>query len=154
MDTRKTMNTLNELLETVESCYMTIARENNLTYNALMLLLMVDWYDTLTQKQVCDALFLPKSSVHSILSDLMNRGYLELTAGGNKKEKYIVPTARGEAFVKKVVSETDRMESGTLESLSEAEISAFMETAKRLTERMKKESEALYKGCEKHESQN
>lgn len=154
MDTRKTMDTLNELLETVESCYMTIARENNLTYNALMLLLMVDWYDNLTQKQVCDALFLPKSSVHSMLSDLMSRGYLKLTAGGNKKEKYIVPTATGEAFVKKVVSETERMENGTLSSLSEAEISAFTETAKKLTEQMKKESAALYKGCEKHESQN
>ena len=89
MDTRKTMDMLNGLLETVEYCYMAIAKENDLTYNALMLLLMLDYYDNLTQKQVCDALFLPKSSVHSMLSDLIKREYLELMAGGNKKEKYI-----------------------------------------------------------------
>lgn len=146
MDTRKTMDMLNGLLETVEYCYMAIAKENDLTYNALMLLLMLYYYDNLTQKQVCDALFLPKSSVHSMLSDLIKREYLELMAGGNKKEKYIVPTAAGEALVKKVVLETKQMENGTLKSLSEAEITAFMETAKKLTAQMKEEAENLYKG--------
>lgn len=146
MNTRKTMDTLNELLETVESCYMTVARENNLTYNALMLMLMVDYYDKLTQKQVCDELFLPKSSVHSMLSDLIARGYLKLTAGGNKKEKYIVPTDSGAKFIKKVVSETEQMENGALKSISDTEIAAFTETAKKLAKQMKAEAEHLYKG--------
>lgn len=148
MDTRKTMDMLNGLLETVEACYMTIARKNNLTYNALMLLLMLDYYDNVTQKQVCDELYMPKSSVHSMLSDLIDREYLELTAGGNKKEKYIVPTAAGKAFIKKVVSETEQMENGTLQAVSEAEIVAFTETAKKLTTQMKTEAENLYKDGE------
>lgn len=152
MNSRETMDTLNELLETVESCYMTIARENGLTYNALMLLLMVAYYDTLTQKQVCDALFLPKSSVHSILSDLIKRGYLSLTAGGNKKEKYIVPTDTGAKFIKKVVSETEQMENGALKSLSEDEIEAFTKTAMKITAQMKSEAENLYKDGESNEN--
>jgi len=140
------MDILNALLETVETCYMTVAKKNGLTYNALMLLLMVDYQDTLTQKQVCDGLFLPKSSVHSILFDMIERGYLALTAGGNNKEKYIIPTNAGAKLIKKVVAETEQMENGTLQSVSETEISAFIVTAQKLTARMKAETECLYEG--------
>lgn len=148
MNKRKVMDELNDIFAAVEACYMTIAKENNLTYNALMLMLMIDSYEHLTQKQVCDALFLPKSSVHSMLSDLIDRGFLTLTEGSNKKEKYIVPTDNGTQLVKKVAAETEQMESRTLKALSESEISAFTETAKKLAEQMKKESENLYKGGE------
>ncbi len=146
MDTRKTMDKLNELLTDIESCYMMIAKENALTYNALMLLLMVDSYEHLTQKQVCDTLHLPKSSVHSILSDLIARGCLALSEGGNKKEKYIIPTEAGAAFLQKVTSETEQMENRTLSSLPECNIAVFMRTAERLAEQMKKEAASMYGG--------
>lgn len=144
MKTREIMNRLNELLATVESAYMTIARENSLTYNALMLLLMLDETDRLTQKQVCDALYLPKSTVHSMLSDLTDRGYLLLVQGSNKKEKYIRPTGAGKKFIQKVSAETEKMESSTLESIPEEEASAFLKTAERLAQRLSEEAQKLY----------
>lgn len=146
LDSRKIMDTLNGYLEITESCYAVIAKKNGLTYNAFLMMLMTAYYENLTQNRVCRTLLLPKSSVHSILSNLISRGYLTLTPGGNKKEKYIVPTRSGAELMEKLAAETDKMESGALEKLSESEITAFMKTAKRLTELMKAQAENLYEG--------
>ncbi len=144
MDTRSTMKRLNELLVMVESSYLAIARKHDLSYNALMMLLMVESYETLTQKQVCDALYLPKSSVHTMLKDLIDRGYLFLTEGGNKKEKYIVPTEAGKAFIQKVSGETETIENGALKSISERDMSRFLKTAEILADHMAAEAEIMY----------
>jgi len=146
MDTRKTMDRLNEIFDSIEACYMLIAKENELTYNALMLMLMIDYYDNLTQKQVCDKLFMPKSSVHSMLSDLIERGYLVLAEGGNKKEKYIIPTDSGKELIKRVVSQTEQMECTALGAVSEKELTAFLNTAQSLSEQIKKTVTTMYQG--------
>lgn len=144
MNTRKAMKMLNELLVQVETSYLTIAKENDLTYNGLMMLLMVESYEHLTQKQVCDALYLPKSSVHSLLADFTKKGYLTLTEGGNKKEKYIIPTPSGERFIKKVSQETETIENGTIEVISTDEMSQFIRTAETLADRMTRETNKVY----------
>ncbi len=144
MDTRSTMKRLNELLVMVESSYLAIARKHDLSYNALMMLLMVESYETLTQKQVCDALYLPKSSVHTMLKDLIDREYLLLTEGGNKKEKYIVPTEAGKAFIQKVSCETETIENGALKSISERDMSKFLKIAEVLADHMVTETEIMY----------
>jgi len=144
MNTRETMKALNELLVQVETSYLTIAKENGLTYNGLMMLLMVEYYEHLTQKQVCNALYLPKSSVHSLLADFIKRGYLTLIEGGNTKEKYIIPTPLGEKFIQKVSRETETIENGTIEVISAEEMSQFIRTAETLADRMTRETYKIY----------
>lgn len=144
MDTRKIMNELNDLLLIVESCYMKIAKENNFTYNELMLLLMIDGYDNVTQKQVCETLFLPKSSVHCMLEKLINNDILILTKGSNNKEKYIIPTNNGINIINKVVKEVELMERNTINSISNDEIINFVTTTRKLTTKMKTEVGKLY----------
>lgn len=145
MDTRTTMRELNALFASVENVYMTIARANGLSYNALMMLLMLNDDPKLTQKKVCDALYLPKSSVHTLLTDLMRNGHLMLTEGSNKKEKYIAPTDSGRLLVAKVVAETEKIESEALSSVSEQELAQFVKTAQTLVDAMVRETQRAYK---------
>ena len=144
MDYKANMKELNTLLASVESVYLTIAKENELSYNELMMLLMLHEDARLTQKKVCDGLFLPKSSVHTLLADLMRRRYLTLTEGGNKKEKYIAPTESGAQLVAKVAAETERIEGNTLSSVSERELTLFVKTAQKLTRAMLHAVEQVY----------
>ena len=143
MDYKANMKELNTLLASVESVYLTIAKENNLSYNELMMLLMLNEDTRLTQKKVCDGLYLPKSSVHTLLADLMQRRYLMLTEGGNKKEKYIAPTESGTLLVAKVAMETEQIEENTLSSVSDHELTLFIKTAKKLARVMLHEMEQV-----------
>lgn len=144
MESREAMKRLNELLTQVETTYLTIATENGLSYNALMILLMVGEDEHVTQKDVCEALHLPKSSVHGILKEQIDRGFLRLTEGGNKKEKYILPTTDGEEFIRKVSNETAEIENNTIEAISEPDMRRFIRTAEMLTDRMIRETKRLY----------
>ena len=144
MEPREAMKRLNELLTQVETTYLTIATENGLSYNALMMLLMVGEYEHVTQKDVCDVLHLPKSSVHGILKEQIDRGLLMLTEGGNKKEKYIVPTADGKNFIRKVSAETAEIENNTIDAIPEQDMKKFIRTAEMLTDRMIRETKKLY----------
>lgn len=146
MNSREIMSQLSEMLNDIDAVYMQIAKRHGLSYNALMMFYMADDSDQLTQKQVCDALHLPKSSVHSILSDLIRKGYMELTEGGNHKEKYIAVTEDGKALMQKINADTDKIEGNTLTSIPESDLRHFMHTTKALTEKMTEEVRDLYEG--------
>lgn len=144
MSPAETMKKLNALYERVDSVYRKIAEQNDLSYNELMMLYMVEEDSELTQKKVGDVLNLPKSSVHVILMKLIRQGLLELTTGSNKKEKYIAATLEGQSRISKIRQETDRIESGALLSLPQKELSRFVKTAGVLVLRMQQETEELY----------
>jgi DNA-binding MarR family transcriptional regulator len=93
----------------------------------------------ITQKQICDTLHLPKSTVHSILSDFIKQQYVTLVAGSNKKEKFVVFTEAGRGFFSKIFEETDRFEEKVLSSLGEDTCSFLIETAEKLSGIIKNE---------------
>ena len=145
MNSQNIMAQLNKMLATVELSYMTIARSYNLTYNGLMLLYMVAYQENVTQKQVGEALFIPKTSVHSVLIKLVNKGYLVLEKGSNNKEKYIVPTEEGKVLIQKIKIETEAIESSVINSISETEILKFVETSNKLANKLYETTELTYK---------
>ncbi len=152
MNPRETMKKINSLYDVVDKVYLKIASENGLSYNALMMLYMVEEDEKLTQRKVCDELHLPKSSVHSIIYELIKQGFLELTEGGNRKEKYITATQEGQDFIQKISEETDRIETGALGAVSERELVRFLRTADTLANRMAMMAGKVYEGGEQDES--
>lgn len=144
MNTRAVMSEINEKLIQVDSTYLRIAKHFGLSYNALMMLYIIDETDEVTQKQVCDTLYLSKSSVHSMMRDLINHGYLVLEKGGNNKEKYMVFTDKGRKFMAQINHDTDQMEDAALQTLSEEEMARFLAYADRLAGKMKEETDKLY----------
>lgn len=73
-----------------------------------MMIYLMEEAEYITQKQICDGLHLPKSTVHSIVLEFINQGYVNLNAGSNKKEKHIVVTSVGKSYSEEICNETYR----------------------------------------------
>lgn len=137
MNYRETMSRLNRALNQIDSAYAAIAKKHGLTFNALMTLCLIAESDTVTQKQICEALHLPKSTVHSILFDFIKHGYVTLTTGSNKKEKFIVYTEIGSRHFSKILEETRLFEDKVLSALGDEACDFLVDTAERLGEMIK-----------------
>ncbi|MBK8156318.1 MAG: winged helix-turn-helix transcriptional regulator [Streptococcus sp.] len=133
MNYKETMSRLNKALNNIDSAYAKIAKKHGLTFNSLMMLYLLEESKKITQKQICDTLHLPKSTVHSILSDFIKQQYVTLVAGSNKKEKFVVFTEAGRGFFSKIFEETDRFEEKVLSLLGEDTCSFLIETAEKLS---------------------
>ena len=139
MNYRETMSHLNMALNNINLVYATIAKKHGLTFNALMMFYLINESKDSTQKQICDALYLPKSTVHSILLDFIKRNFVILVEGNNKKEKFITVTQVGKQYISTILKETQRVEKNVLDALGE-EVCAFLaETAETVGSLMLKE---------------
>jgi DNA-binding MarR family transcriptional regulator len=106
----------------VNASYEMIAKKYGLTYNALMILYIID-----EEKNISDALYLSKSTVHSVLLGLKKQNYVDLAEGDNKKEKFVFLTPQGELFFSAIRKETEIFEKAVLDFIGEDEVSLFLE---------------------------
>ncbi|WP_394924306.1 MarR family winged helix-turn-helix transcriptional regulator [uncultured Robinsoniella sp.] len=132
MNYRETMSRLNNAMSNIDSAYAVIAKKHGLTFNALMIIYIIDESDNITQKKICDILHLPKSTVHSILSEFINQKYISLVAGNNKKEKFVTITEIGIQHFKTVLKETQLFEDKILSILGDDTCIFLVETAEKL----------------------
>ena len=139
MNYRETMSRLNAALQNIDAAYAVIAKKHGLTFNALMMFYLIDDSKSITQKQVCDELHLPKSTVHSILLDFVKRDYVMLIDGNNKKEKFIIVTPVGDGFFREILDETRLMEKNVLDALGAKSCAFLTETAEIVGHLMMKE---------------
>ncbi len=143
MNYRETMSRLNNALNNIDLAYTVIAKKHGLTFNALMMVCLIDEKKNVTQKQICDALHLPKSTVHSILLDFINLEYIMFMIGSNKKEKIVVFTTKGAKHFFKVLEETRLFEDRVLAILGDDVCAVLVETAENLGQIIKQEIAGL-----------
>lgn len=143
MNYREMMSRLNAALNNIDSAYSMIAKKYGLTFNALMMVCIIDESSGATQKQICDELHLPKSTVHSILQDFVKNDYVSLEAGNNKKEKRVALSSIGRKHFSKVLEETQCFEDKVLATLGDSTCAVLVETAESLSEIIKKEIAAI-----------
>ena len=143
MNYRETMSRLNNALNNIDLAYTVIAKKHGLTFNALMMVCLIDEKKNVTQKQICDALHLPKSTVHSILLDFINLEYIMFMIGSNKKEKIVVFTTKGVKHFFKVLEETRLFADRVLAILGDDVCAVLVETAENLGQIIKQEIAGL-----------
>lgn len=129
MDYTGIMKTLNSALAGIEDRYAAIAAEHGLTYNALMFAWLVAEGDSVTQADIGKALYLSKSTVHSILKNFCDLGWMKLTSGENRKEKNIILTKKGKKAVSPILEETAEFERSLLDGLGKKRCRALVEIA-------------------------
>ncbi|BDM76608.1 MarR family winged helix-turn-helix transcriptional regulator [Lactococcus garvieae] len=134
MKHREIMTQFSTALGKLDMAYALVAQEYNLTFNGLMTLYIIDESDTVTQKEISEILFLPKSTVHSLLSKLQKQDILELTKGKNEKEKFVVFTANGRKVFEEIQEQTDIFESQVIEEFGLKNTQAFLEHTQAFTE--------------------
>lgn len=85
MDYLKQVKQLSYIINNINVVYGKLAQKHGISYNALLILSVLD-EKICTQKEICDTLLLPKSTVHSILLEYIKKGYMTLEAGSNKRK--------------------------------------------------------------------
>ena len=136
MDRKKIMANLSESLVRVNSAYEKIALKYQISYNSLMIFYLLDDTTYLTQKDICEKLFLSKSTVNGLLKDLKTKGYVELIPGKNKKEKCLILTDSGKIMNQHIQEDTDSFETGILYWFGEEKIASFLESAENISWQM------------------
>ncbi|MGI6105188.1 MAG: MarR family winged helix-turn-helix transcriptional regulator [Raoultibacter sp.] len=132
MNHQEIMSRLNSALGCLDSAYAHIAKEHGLTYNALMTAFLINESNGITQKQICSALHLSKSTVHSILSPFIKQQYIVLIPGNNNKEKNVVFTENGRAFFLEAIQNAKDFENEILTELGEEMCMSLVEAAESL----------------------
>ena len=116
----KDLRKYNELYRETDSLYHAIAVKSGLSDGAFWILYTICEYgDGCLQKDICNAFYVSKQTVHSAIRRLQEDGYLYLEAGKGR-DKHIHLTEQGERLVEEkiapvIVAENavfDRMEAG------------------------------------------
>ena len=143
MKYREIMTQFSKALGKLDMAYALVAHEYNLTFNGLMTLYIIDESDTVTQKEISEILFLPKSTVHSLLLKLQKQDILELIKGKNEKEKFIVFTPNGRKVFEEIQEQTDIFETQVIEEFGLKNTEEFLENTKNFTESLLEKAQGI-----------
>ncbi len=140
MDYLKQVKQLSYINNNINVVYGKLAQKHGISYNALLILsVLVE--KICTQKEICDTLLLPKSTVHSILLEYIKKGYMTLETGSNKKEKLICFTESGKIYAKQIMDNVRSVEMKAMETMGSEQCNQLMELNQRFYEALEKEVE-------------
>ena len=138
---------VNQAIIRCRSVYSKWAKNNNVSYNRMLVLYTIREYGFCTQKQVCDSYLLPRQTVNHVITEMKKEGILvldlEKSAG---KEKVLVLTPEGEAYSEKLLYSLSRMEERAAKCLGESKI-------RRMTELFMEYDRALEEALEETEDE-
>lgn len=103
--------------------YSMWAKENNVSYNRMLVLYTIREYGFCTQKQVCDSYLLPRQTINHVIAEMKKEGILEINKEKcTGKEKAFVLTKSGEEYSEKLLHSLSIMEERAVKQLGEERI--------------------------------
>ena len=125
--------------------YHRVARSCGLSDCALWLLYTLRAEESpLTQTQLSEMLSLPKQTVNSALKKLVEAGCLRLEAAdGNLKNKQVLVTEAGDAFLHRTVDRVFALEDAAVSRLTGEERAALLALSQKLLDAFRAETEAF-----------
>ena len=150
-NTQKLHDQVNQAIIRCRRVYSMWAKENQVSYNRMLVLYTIREYGICTQKQVCDSYLLPCQTVNHVITEMRKEGILEINKEKSfGKEKALVLTKTGEAYSEKLLYSLSLMEERTVKRIGEERIremtELFMEYDRILEETL---AETLGKTLEK-----
>lgn len=89
----------------------------------------------ITQKELCDKLDAPKTSINSIVKRQLKTGYIEMKVNpDNKREKIISLTDSGKKFVKEVITPLFKYEEEVIARFNQKEIENVIKTQEKFAD--------------------
>ena len=88
--------------------YYLFARKAGIRENTLALLYALDDGHPHSQKQVCEEWLIPKTTINTVVRELLRKDYITLGAAGPTKEKTILLTQRGRQYADEIMEEIVR----------------------------------------------
>lgn len=135
----------NEADKEMNIIYHRLARHYRLSDSVFWVLyLLGEARGSMTQTKLCSALFLSKQTVNSALKKLESRGYLRMESmSGDRRNKLLSLTARGEELLRLAVEPTLSMEERAFLRLTPEERRTFLDPSHRYLNAIREEAEPL-----------
>ena len=120
---QKLHDQVNQVIIRCRRVYSMWAKENNVSYNRMLVLYTIREYGFCTQKQVCDSYLLPRQTINHVIAEMKKEGILEINKKKcTGKEKAFVLTKSGEEYSEKLLHSLSIMEERAVERLGEEKI--------------------------------
>ncbi len=88
----------------IDGVYYYFAKKMGINENTLAVLYALDDGQPHSQKQICRQWLIPKTTISTIIKELIDIGYVNLVPGKHTKEKTICLTENGQNYVNKILS--------------------------------------------------
>jgi len=124
----KTAANLKEKWHKLDRLYDAYSKKNGLNFASILILeLLRDTAQPVTQKEICNKLVLPKQFVNSIITQFWEKGYVELKEARDRRNKNVLLTDTGREYVHTILKPLDDAEDAVLNSFTVEEVRFFME---------------------------
>ena len=120
-----TMRRLNAANNRINGAYYVCARRMGANENLVEVLYALDEGPERTQKQICEEWMIPKTTVNTVVRELVREGYATLAARG--REKIIVLTDAGRAYARRLLAPMKTAETRALARTLRAVSADFVE---------------------------
>lgn len=125
MNYREDINCLYEAVRSIDKIYENWAKTQGIGYYDMLLyyVLVENEGQGMTQKQFCEELDVPKTTVNSIVKNQLHLGYIQLEINpDNRKEKIITLTPKGAEYANKLILPLFEIEKKAISLLSKQDI--------------------------------
>lgn len=99
----------------IDGAYYLLSRKLRVKENILALLYALDDEETHSQKRICEDWLFPKTTINTIIRELVQAGYVTLCREENGREKRIALTQAGKDYASKMLKGVYQAEQAAME---------------------------------------
>ena len=99
----------------IDGAYYLLSRKLGVKENILTLLYALDDEETHSQKRICEDWLFPKTTINTIIRELVQAGYVTLCREENGREKRIALTQAGKDYASKMLKGVYQAEQAAME---------------------------------------
>ena len=139
MDIRRQMNDFFAQTYRQDELYDIWAKQNGMKSSTVAVLYMLDQFEICTQGWIAKVCLVPKQTVHTVVQEMEQAGYLEKVSEPGRKEKPLRLTEAGKRYAADKLGGLYRAEERAAAAIGEKQFAAMAETARRFTDAFEKE---------------
>lgn len=121
----------------IDGVYYLLARHYGINENTLAFLYALDDEQPHSQKEISDEWLIPRTTINSIVKNLLSSGYIAFTGEPRTKEKNMILTEKGREYTDKLLGEIylaeERAITDTLQNFSPEFVTALEYFSERLS---------------------
>ena len=126
-ENRETVRRLTLAMSRMDGAYYYFARKSGLKENLLTLLYALDDGKPHSQKEVCEDWLIPKTTINTIVRELVTQGYATLLSSEGTREKTICLTGSGRAYAREALRVVHEAEQAALARALQRHPPAFID---------------------------
>lgn len=123
----------------MDGLYYLWGKSTGISENMLILMYALNDDKVHTQKQICEQFAIPKTTINTIVKELIEKGLITFENGENLKEKNLLLTEEGKKYAEEITGELDVIEKIAMKKTLEKYSINFIEAFEYLLESMEKE---------------